>query len=247
MQLMVRSHVSFVSLLLLSAWTSAADQKAGSLVDSGSFAIIVKGQRVATETFKMEQSPGANTVIAQLRSDDPKVKAVQSAEMEVLSNGALRRYTWKELSPGKAQIVIEPQGNAFLTVRISENAAAQSKDTDRPLSPLTTNILDDNFFSQLQVLTWRYMAMGCKPDNSGRSQCLWGEQQMQVLNPHQQQSLLVTFSYLGEQKMRLRDQENLYNAFRLQSEAGDWMLWMDANNKLVRVLIAAESTEVLRD
>jgi hypothetical protein len=234
-------------VLLTAASVHAADQKTGSVVDAGSFAILVKGQRVATETFKMEQKSDANTVSAQLRSDDPKLKAVQSAEMEVLANGALRRYTWKEISPGKAQIQVEPQDNAFLRLRVTESDSAPAKDSSRPLSPLTTNILDDNFFSHLQVLTWRYMAMGCKADANGRNQCLWGDQQMQVLNPHQQQSLVITFSYLGEQKMRLHNSERLYQAFRLQSENGEWMLWMDDSNKLVRVLIAAENTEVLRD
>jgi hypothetical protein len=244
---MVTARILVLGLVLSSGWAAAADQKTATLVDSGSFSIMVNGRRVATETFKMEQDKGANIVQAQLRSDDPNLKAVQSVNMEILPNGALRRYLWKELSPGKAQILVEPQDGSFLAMHVTENESTAVKDTSRPLSPLTTSILDDNFFSQLQVLTWRYMAMGCKADDTGRSQCLWGEQKMQVLNPHQQQSLVVTLSYLGGQKMRLRDQEELCNAFRLQSENGVWMLWLDSNNKLVRVLIASENTEVLRD
>jgi hypothetical protein len=236
----------FTTVMLLVSTAIAENSGPATVVDTGSFSIMVKGQRVATETFKMEQKNGSNLVVSQLRLEDPKVKAVQSAEMEITPTGSLRRYTWKELSPGKAQIVVEPQDEAFLTVRVSETDTQPAKDLSRPLSPFT-NILDDNFFSQLQVLTWKYMAMGCKVDAVGNSQCSWGDQRMQVLNPHQQQSLVVTISYLGEQKMRLQDQDKSYNAFRLKGENGEWMLWVDDKNRLVRVLIAADGIEVLRD
>jgi hypothetical protein len=35
--------------------------------------------------------------------------------------------------------------------------------------------------------------------------------------------------------------------FTLKTESGDWSLWLDAQFKLVRILIASDNTEVLRD
>ena len=33
----------------------------------------------------------------------------------------------------------------------------------------------------------------------------------------------------------------------LKSEAGDWSMWLDDQFKLVRILVASDNTEVVRD
>jgi hypothetical protein len=233
------------TVVLLGSLAFAADEPKGVLVDSGSFGISVRGQRLATETFRMEQRRDANVASAQLQTV-AEPKSVQSAEMEILSNGALKRYTWKETAPGKSQIVVEPQDNAFLVVKASESDVATAKDSTHPLSPFTS-ILDDNFFSQLQVLAWKYLAMGCRASKAGKIECTHTEQRLAIINPHQQQSQTVTMRSLGSQKLRLKSGESDCHILKLTAESGDWMMWLDEKNRLQKVVVPSENIEVVRD
>lgn len=223
----------------------AGDAAKVTVVDNGSFGIMVNGHRIATETFKMEQRAGANVVTSQLKMEDPNVKAMQTAEMELTPEGGLKRYLWRETSPGKSQIEIQPDDNAFLVMRVVGDDGAAGKDSTHPLAP-TTPILDDNFFSQMQLLAWRYIAASCSPAATGY-QCRYQEQKMPILNPHQQQSMVTSISYVGLQKMSYKGAQQEFRAFKFMTENGDWLFWVDEQNRLVRVLISAEATEVLRD
>ena len=216
------------------------------VVDSGSFGILVNGKRVATEKFRMEQHNNINKASSELKFDGSETQATQNAEMEVTSSGLLKKYTWKEVKPSKSQIVVEPDDDQFMIMHVSDGSNAPPKNSTHALSP-ATSILDDNFFSQTQVLTWKYMAMGCRGNASGKQECTWAPQKLAVLNPHQQQSLLVTLEYTGRQKVKLNGVFQELNTFSLQTETGDWKLWFNEENKMVRVLIPSENTEVVRD
>lgn len=216
------------------------------LVDSGSFGILVNGKRVATETFRMEQRNAVNKSTSELKFDGPGTQATQSAEMEITSGGLLKKYTWREVQPSKAQIVVEPDDQQFMLMHVSDGTSSAAKTSTHALSP-STSILDDNFFSQMQVLTWKYMAMGCRIAASGKQECRWTPQKLAVLNPHQEQSTLVTIEYTGRQTIKMNGGPQELNSFTLQAETGDWKLWFNDENKLVRVVIAAENMEVLRD
>ena len=184
------------------------------MVDSGSFGIMVNGRRVATEEFRMEQRENGNLVSSRLKMEDPALKAAQTAEMEIGVDGSLRRYTWKEVSPGKAQIVVTPD-EAFLSLKMTDSDGTAPRDSMHPLSAMTP-ILDDNFFSHIEVLMWRYLAASCRPA-AGGSECRYGEQKMPILNPHQQQSMVITVNYVGEQKMRYKGTEQAYRALDRKS------------------------------
>lgn len=235
-------------VVALGVCLAADDKVKPTTVDSGTFGILVNGSRVATETFRVEQRGASSFVISELRLEatDREKAAAQTAELELAANGFLKKYTWKEVRPGTAQIVITPQDDSFLAVRISETATAPAKDLTHALSA-ATSIMDDNFFSQMQVLAWKYMAMGCRAGANGQNECVWEKRQLPILNPHQQDSLLVTMEYNGEQRFKLKGQEHVLKAFKLKGETGEWSLWFNEENKLVRVVIAADNTEVVRD
>jgi len=216
------------------------------VVDSGSFGILVNGKRVATETFKMEQKNNINRATSELKFAGDNVQATQNAEMEITSSGLLKKYTWKEVQPSKSQIVVEPTDDQFMVMHVSDGSDAPPKNFTHALTP-ATSILDDNFFSQMQVLTWKYMAMGCRPAASGKAECSWSPQKLAVLNPHQEQSTLVTMEYTGRQMVKLNGVMQELNGFSMQAETGQWKLWLNDDNKLVKVLIAGENTEVIRD
>src|SRR5205085_12441084 len=141
----------------------ASDKKAAAAtsVDSGTFGIVINGKRVATETFHVDQRSDGSNITAELRFEDASIKAVQNSEMTMNAGGVLKKYVWQEVQPGKARIVIEPQDDHFMITRVFENGGDNSKDTVHPLSA-ETSIMDDNFYSHIQVLAWKYMALGCQ-------------------------------------------------------------------------------------
>lgn len=234
---------------LFSAALAASDKKAvppATSVDSGTFGIMVNGKRVATESFRVEQRSDLSTVISELKLEDPANKAVQSSELQMLPTGLLKKYTWKETQPGKSQIIVEPQEGQFLVAHLMESLNVPAKDSVHPLSP-ATSILDDNFFSHMEVLGWKYMALNCHPTAQNQNECKWESQRMPIFVPHQQESMIVQIQFAGVNKMRLNGADGEFRSFKIQSESGDCLLWFDAQNKLVRVLIASSNTEVLRD
>src|SRR3954464_6940339 len=147
-------------ILGISVW--ASDQKAPSVADSGSFAISVNGKRVAVERFSMKHGSTGNSVSSTLEFDDGKTKAQQQAELELGTDGSLRKYTWQEMSPGKARITAEPQDKSFISVRQKGSETDNGKENMHPLDVGAVSIIDTNFYSHVEVMMWRYMALSCR-------------------------------------------------------------------------------------
>lgn len=225
----------------------AADKKpaapAGKMVDSGSFGVFANGKRVATETFQIEQMPDSSVVKSEFKTIDGS-KAVQTAELVIAANGDLRRYTWSESSPGKASSVIEPQDH-FLVQHI--NTGASDKPIDQPyILPPSTVILDDYFFSHREVLAWRYLGGNCRPDPRTGA-CNLPRAQFGALIPRQHTSMLVNLEFVGRETINVHGQKRELSRFNLQGDGLDWGLWLDEHHMLVRIYIAADSIEVVRD
>lgn len=138
---------------------TAGEKKDSRVVDSGSFGIFVDGKRVGTETFNVEQMADHSVVTAEIKVDDGQTKSVQSSEMQIKPNGDLRSYNWRSISPQREENSVEPS-DQMLTEHI---VPADLKKVDLPhILPPSTIILDDNFFSQREILVWRYLATGCR-------------------------------------------------------------------------------------
>jgi len=236
-----------VLVIVLATLSTAAEKKAvapaGKTVDSGSFGVFVHGKRVGTETFQIEQLADSSSAKSEFRTEDGS-KALQTAELLLSGNGDLRRYTWNESSPGKATAVIEPQ-EQLLVQRISAGP------TDKPMNqqyilPPSTVVLDDYFFSQREVLLWRYLAGYCRPDPSNGA-CKLTRAQFGALIPRQRTSMLVNLEYVGRETLNIHGQKRELSRFNLQSDGLDWGLWLDSDYKLIRVYIAADAIEVVRD
>jgi hypothetical protein len=121
------------------------------------------------------------------------------------------------------------------------------KTIDQPyILPVSTVILDDYFFSQREVLAWRYLAGSCRPDPASGG-CKLPRAQFGVVVPRQRTSMLVNMEYVGRETVNVRGQKRELSRFNLQSDGIDWGLWLDQNNKLIRIYIAADATEVVRD
>jgi len=236
------------ALLLLNVIAVAGDKdnkaKEGQMVDSGTLGVFMNGHRVATETFSVQQNAGGSVITSQFKTDEGE-KSVQSSELQLTPNGEIRKYEWKELSPGKAQATVAPN-NDFLMEHISKSP--EEKPEEQPfLLPLSTNILDDYFFIHREVLIWRYLATACRQEK-GDVQCPAGQKtQFGALNPHQRSSMPLTVEFTGREKIAIRGSGKELNKFILRSEGGDWTMWLDNQFKLQKILIPSDSTEVIRD
>ena len=213
------------------------------VVDSGTFGIFVNGRRVASEVFQIDQQPDMSVAKSELKLADSKEPA-QTAELQLTPSGDLRRYEWKELSPEKAVTVVEPQ-NDFLVEHVTGTEPAVKPIEQPYILPASTLIVDDYFFSHREILAWRYLA-GCTPE-PGKG-CKLTKQQFGVLVPRQRAPIMVSIEYAGREKISLKGQEVELDRFDLTADGNDWAMWLNpSDHKLMRILIAADNTEVVRD
>lgn len=220
-----------------------ANEKGGDAqkVDSGSFGVFMNGRRVGTETFSITQNANGSVIQSEFKADGAAGQAVQNSELQLTGAGEIRRYEWKELSPGKAQSVVVPN-DQLLTQKWS--AGPQEKQQEQPyLLPASTFILDDYFFVHREVLAWRYLALACpqgKPEPCQRMQ-------FGTLNPRQHTSASVSMMYLGPETVAKGDTKQKLHKMELKSDAGNWLIWLDDQFKVLRISIPSEKTEVVRD
>jgi hypothetical protein len=236
-------------ILLISLSALAADKKdkkpAGTqTVDSGSFGIFMKGQRVATETFKVEEINGENIIKSQLKETTGTDPASQKSELAITSSGELLRYEWSQSSGGSLTVL---PNNEFLIEKIS--ASATGKPAEQPfLMPNTSVILDNNFFVHREVLVWRYLAAYCKTD-AGAFKCQSEPGEFGTLIPQDRTSMRVRLEVVGKGKTTIRGAEHELLRLNLSGESFEWALWVDDHDqfKLMKVAIPADNTEVIRD
>lgn len=211
------------------------------VVDSGSFGIFVSGQRIATEKFTIKQLPEGSLTESEIKLEGSNV--LQNASLHLSPTGDLVRYEWKE-SGGleKGETTVEPS-QEFLTQKIRSG----DKYTEQPyLMPKTTAVLDDYFFSQREVLLWRYIASSCHP-SQGKPGCEMEKGQYGFVVPRQRLSGMATINYVGREMLSVHGVARELSKFSMNSEFGDWVLWLDDSHKLIRVILPGESTEVIRD
>jgi len=219
---------------------------AAATVDSGSFGVFIKGQRVVTESFSVQQERGLSIIKSHLKDASGTANNDQSSELEIMPNAQLVRYEWDETTPAVSSLVVTPS-NEFLIEKISTSATA--KPAEQPfLMPNTSMILDNNFFVHREVLLWRYLAADCHPEG-GNLQCQTGPVEFGVLVPQDRTSLRVRIELIGKEKVNIRGAERELLRLNLSGEGFTWALWVDDHDqfKLMRVAIPADNTEVVRD
>ncbi|HWW16156.1 MAG TPA: hypothetical protein VN310_15970 [Candidatus Dormibacteraeota bacterium] len=244
---MARTRFVAVVVLGWAAVLNAGDKKdkplASAVVDSGAFGVFVKGQRVVTETFSVQTDEGISTVKSHLQETSAPSSAGQKSELKMTGSGELVSYTW---SDGSGSLVVTPN-NEFLLEKITTSAS--SKAAEQPfLMPNTSAILDNNFFTHREVLVWRYLATDCHTE-SGALKCQQGPVEFGVLVPQDRTSVRVRMELVGREKVTIRGTERELLRLNLKGEAFAWALWVDEKDqfKLMRVLIADDNTEVVRD
>lgn len=251
--LKTRMYSGLIAVLACAVAMQAADKKdkpkaTDKVVDSGSFGVFVKGQRVVTETFSVQQVEGMSTVKSELKeiggsASAPGSGSGQSSDLQMTGSGELVHYSW---SDGSGSLVVTPN-NEFLLEKIT--TAASSKPAEQPfLMPNTSAILDNNFFIHREVLAWRYLASGCHSEG-GNLKCQQEPAEFGVLVPQDRASMRVRIELVGREKVIIHGAERDLLRLNLKGEGFTWALWVDDKDKfkLVRVLIADDNTEVVRD
>ncbi len=215
------------------------------IVDSGSFGVFVNGKRVATESFQIHQKEGYSVTTSELKMEDGS-KAAQEAELEILANGDLRKYEWRELNPTKARATVQTSDN-FLIERLTQQPG--DKPTELAfILPASTSVVDDYFFSHREILLWRYLATACgQPSENNR--CRMEKLQFGVFVPRQQVPTMVTLEYKGREKIQFRGAERELDRIDMTSDGLQWSFWVDPKDsyKLQRILVNSEKTESVRD
>jgi hypothetical protein len=264
----VKLAIFLSAVLATSVCLSAADktkekEKTGSKVaDSGSFGIFLNGKRVGTETFNItetlnsERLPEYSTATSEIKFDDGRFKATQTAEMQVSAKGELRSYVWHATVPQKEESSVEPKDQLLVEHIIP---ADQKKLDLQHMLPLSTAILDDNFFSQREILLWWYLASCRRQDNS----LFCGTGKFVILVPHQHVSGNATMELMGQDKVMVKGVERELNKVKLdtsgpqaltwlndrnrESDGAQWVLWVDDQYRVIKMTVAGSNVEVIRD
>jgi hypothetical protein len=225
------------------AKTKAADDK---LVDSGSYSILVDGKRVGSETFNITQHGNSSVTSSQIKISSGDTRAEQSSVLEMTSSGQLIRYAWKETSPEKNETTVDVTQTTVMQHDVLANG---KKPIDLPyMISSSTLVLDDNFFSHRQVLVWRYLAEACKAvaDKPG---CVLQPLKLGVLVPAQHTPAVVSIEFGANEKLTVKGAERDTMRLKMMSADLEWQIWVDPADsyKIVRILVPANKTEVLRD
>ena len=217
----------------------------GTKVDSGSFGVFQNGHRVGTETFSIYKTTNGSVTQSEFKTENAPTPAVQTSEMQLTAAGDIRRYEWKELSPGRAESVVLPNDD-FLTQKW--RTGPEEKEHEQPyLLPVSTIILDDYFFIHREVLAWKFLGASCKQDK-GQVQCPMKQRaQFGTINPHEHSSAPLSAEFLGREKVSLKNGQQDLLKLELKTEAGTWQLWLDDQFKVMRMSVVGENTEVDRD
>jgi hypothetical protein len=239
------------------------EKSSSHVADSGSFGIYVNGKRVGTEKFNITETvdnasrPEFSTATSEIKFDDGRFKADQTAEMQISAKGELRSYTWRATVPQKEEASVEPKDQLLVEHIVP---ADQKKVDVQHMLPLSTVILDDNFFSQREVLLWWYLASGCKRQNND---LMCGTGRFVILVPRQHASGNATLELVGQDKVMVKGAERELNKVKLEtngpqsltwmndpsreSDSTQWVLWVDDQYKVIKMTVAGSNVEVVRD
>ena len=242
--LQATTAASVLAVLTIAYASDKKNQNKPQVVDSGSFGIFVKGQRVANETFTIQQQNDISVIKSELKETVGPDPASQKSELEITSTGALLRYEWSQASGGSLSVAPD---NEFLKERIVPPSSAKPAE-QAFLMPNTSAILDNNFFVHREILIWRFLAADCKPENSSLK-CQQDPGEFGVLVPQDRTSMHVRLELIGKEKVTIRGTERELIRLNLKGENFEWALWVDEKDqfKLIRASIPADNTEVVRD
>lgn len=249
----MKKFAAVMLVAVMAAATASASNKASAkkkevpatVVDAGTFDVLVNGKHVASETFKIQQQGDVNVTTSEVKALDGSNTTLNST-LEMTSAGELKRYHWKEVSPSAAESTIEV--NEGLLVQHVHVPGTSKPITIPYLLPASTAVLDDYFFSQRELLIWRYLAGGCKRVADGTMECP-NMSQLGIIIPRQQAPSTVKVRMLGTEKVTIKGVERELQKFTISAEDSEWSVWADPKDsfKVLRMHIPVQNTEIVRN
>jgi hypothetical protein len=243
----VRTIFAVAIAVTLFCSANASDQKAkkaataSQVWDTGSFGIFHDGRRIGTEKFNIESHGDFSVATSEIKVDDGAYKADQTAEMHVTPKGELQSYIWRATSPQKEESSVEAKEQLL----VEHVTPVDQKKMDVPhVLPVSTVILDDYFFSQRELLVWRYLSTGCTRDAQGLT-C--GPSHFGILVPRQHTAGSAVMQIVGREKLIFKGQEKDVNKLKLDTDGVVWLLWVGDDYKVLKMSVPASNVEVIRD
>jgi len=236
--------VSVVAVAIMVTLVAAAKDKPDNAIDSGTFGVFVKGQRVINETFSIHREESTSIIKAELKEAPGAPSVEQESTLEIGPNAELIRYAWSQRGGGSIEVL--PR-NEFLIEKITPPNG--SKPAEQPfLMPNTSFILDNNFFVQREVLAWRYLASDCQ-QVSGTLKCHKAPEEFGVVVPQDRISMRVKMQLIGPEKVNIAGTDRELLRLNLSGDSFNWAMWVDGHNhfKLMRIDIPSDNIQVLRD
>jgi hypothetical protein len=161
--------------------------------------------------------------------------------MQITPKGELRSYSWRATSPTKEESLVEPKEQLL----VEHVVPADQKKMDVPhILPVSTVILDDNFFSHRELLVWRYLSTGCVQDKNG---LMCGPSHFGILVPRQHLAADAVVDLIGREKITIKGQEQEFNKLKMQTDNVEWLLWVSDDYKVMKMSVPAQNVEVIRD
>lgn len=247
MKATVRTILALTVMVAIFGSANASDQKAktsanSQVWDSGSFGIFHDGKRIGTEKFSIESRGGVSVAKSEIKVEDGGYKAEQTAEMHITPKGELQSYNWRATSPQKEESSVEAKDQLLL----EHVTPADQKKMDVPhVLPVSTVILDDYFFSQRELLVWRYLTTGCTRDGQGLT-C--GPGHFGILVPRQHTAGSAVMEIVGQEKLSFKGQDKSVNKLKLDTDGVIWLLWVSADDyKVLKMTVPSSNVEVVRD
>lgn len=248
----MKKSIVFLAVLLTAVCALSKDNRDNkdkvkekrSTVDAGSFGIYLNGKRIGTEKFDIQQEANEGIVNAEITVEDGSNKAEQSSELRVASDGTLKVYKWRSMLPTREESVVEPKEQLL----IEHVTTVEQGKRDVPyVLPLSTVILDDNFFSHRELLLWRYLQTGCIVQE-GERKC--GPSHFGILVPRQHTAGSSVVELVGRDKINFKGAERELNKFKVDTDGVQWLIWMDDpenHYKVLKMAIPASNVEVWRE
>lgn len=236
-------------MALTGATAQAEKPTAGLRVDAGTFLVLEHGTAIARESFTVTSVAEGSITESTIRVLDGS-KGEQRFRLELAGDGGLRRYEWHEAAPGRGHLLLAPDG-AFLKQQVgtkTEENIGQSY-----VLTASTVVLDNNFFILRELLIWRYLREFCQPE-AGHMACPAKEapiSHLPAVVPLHHYSMQVAIRLEGPEKVALGASPALHEVellrFAVEDDTGQWLLWVDSQYRLQRLMHAGETIEILRE
>lgn len=233
-----------LTLTLFPALAFAAEPPHAQVADSGSFAVLINGQAVAREAFTITRTESGSLTESTIRVLDAS-RAEHRIKLELTPAGALRRYEWRESSPGHGHLTLLPDGD-FLKQQYG--ATPEESSTQAYALTPATAILDDNFFVLRELLIWAYLRDDCKPEGN-RLTCPGKPappSRIAVLAPLRRYSMQVSLQLQAVEPATAGRQAG-WLRFQLEDDTGLWTLWLDRDYKLQELAHDGDPARIVRE